>query len=106
MFEPWILFILAAISCASGFAWLALSMNVHWQQVMHSTNTPSEKTRTRLRVSGALALLITGILCFSADRPSMAVLVWLMLSAVTAPSISMLLAWRPKLLRVFWPAKV
>lgn len=105
MFEPWVLFILAAISCATGFAWLALSMNVHWQQVMHSANTPSEKTRTSLRVLGTLALLITGILCFTADRPSMAILVWLMLSAATAPSISMLLAWRPKLLRVFWPAK-
>ena len=45
MIEPWILLILAAISCTAGFAWLALSINVHWQQVMHSANTPDEKTR-------------------------------------------------------------
>lgn len=103
MTEPWILLILAAISCTAGFAWLALSINVHWQQVMHSANTPDEKTRITLRVLGYLALLITGILCFIADRPSMAVLVWIMLLAASAPSIGMLLAWKPRLLRVFWP---
>ncbi len=103
MLEPWILFILAAMSCAFGFAWLALSMNVHWQHVMRST--PSTKTRITLRVLGAVALLATGILCFIADRPSMAILVWLMLSAASAPSISMLLAWRPDLLRYVCPIK-
>jgi hypothetical protein len=102
MIEPWIALILAACSCVLGFIWLALSINVHWQQVMHSANTPSEKTRITLRLLGAVALLMTGILCFIADRPSMAVLVWLMLIATGAPLVGMLLAWRPQVLRVFW----
>jgi hypothetical protein len=38
-----------------------------------------------------------------ADRASMAVLVWLMLLAGTAPLIAFTLAWRPQLLRLLWP---
>lgn len=106
MFEPWIVLILAAISCLVGFAWLALAMNVHWQQVMETGSTPSTQTRKTLRILGSLGLLVSAILCFVADRPSMAVLVWLMLLAVGAPSVGMVLAWRPRLLRVFWPASV
>lgn len=103
MFEPWIVLILAAISCLVGFAWLALAINVHWQQVMETGSTPSAQTCKTLRIMGSLGLLVSAVLCFVADRPSMAVLVWLMFLASFAPLIGMLLAWRPQWLRIVWP---
>ena len=102
MVEPWIVLILAVISCFAGFVWLALAMNAHWQQV-HGLSAPNAKTRKTLRLLGGVGLLASAVLCFIADRPSMAALVWLMLLAASAPSVGMLLAWRPKLLRIFWP---
>lgn len=106
MVEPWIALILAALSCFAGFAWLALAMNVHWQQVMATGSAPSAPVRKILRVLGWLGLLVSAMFCFIADRPSMAALVWLMLLAACAPSIGMLLAWRPQLLRIFWPPTI
>lgn len=103
MFEPWIALILAAISCLVGFAWLALAMNVHWQQVMENGTLPNAATRKTLRILGSLGLLVSAVLCFVADRPSMAVLVWLMLLAAAAPSVGMLLARHPRALRILWP---
>lgn len=105
MFEPWIALVLAALSCWVGFAWLALAMNAHWQQVMGVGSTPSTHTRKTLRILGSLGLLVSAVLCFVADRPSMAVLVWLMLLAAAAPSIGILLAWRPQTLQWVWPVK-
>jgi len=49
------------------------------------------------------SLLISALLCFQADRPSMAILVWLMLLAGSAPVIAVMLAYKPRLLRVLWP---
>jgi hypothetical protein len=105
MVEPWIALILAALSCFAGFVWLALAMNTHWQQVM-DTSAPSTQVRTSLRLLGSLGLLVSAVLSFVADHPSMAVLVWLMLIAAGAPLVGMLLAWRPQLLRIFWPRAV
>ena len=104
MFEPWIVLILAGISCLVGFAWLALAMNAHWQQVM-GTSAPSTQVRIKLRLLGGLGLLLSTVLCFIADRPSMAVLVWIMFLAAAAPSVGMLLSWRPQLLRMVWPSR-
>lgn len=101
MVEPWLLFILATLSCFAGFVWLALAMNTHWQQVMNSS-APSAQVRIMLRLLGSLGLLVSAVLCFVADGPSMAVLVWLMLIAAGAPAVGMLLAWRPQVLRAFW----
>lgn len=100
MSEPWIALILAAISCLVGLGWLALAMNVHWQQVMETSSTLSAQKRKTLRILGSVGLLVSAVFCFAADRPSMAVLVWLMLLAASAPSIGMLLAWRPQWLRI------
>jgi hypothetical protein len=105
MFEPAIALILAAISSLLGFAWLALAMPVHWQQVMSTSTAPHAISRNTLRVLGALGLLVSAVCCFIADRPSMAVLVWLMLLAAAAPTIGMLLAWRPQWLRLLIATK-
>lgn len=104
MFEPWIVLILAGISCLVGFAWLALAMNAHWQQVM-GTSAPSTQVRIKLRLLGSLGLFLSAVLCFIADRPSMAVLVWIMFLAAAAPSVGMLLSWRPQLLRMVWSSR-
>ena len=60
-------------------------------------------TRRLLRTLGASALVASAALCFLADRPSMAMLVWLMLLSAAATGVALVLAWRPAALRVFWP---
>lgn len=104
MVDHWIALLLAGLSCFLGFAWLALGMNAHWQQVMGSS-APAAQTRSTLRGLGSLGLLLSVVLCFMTDRPSMAILVWLMLLAACAPSVGMVLAWRPRWLRLLWPAR-
>lgn len=104
MVEPWIALILACISSLMGFAWFALAMNSHWQQVM-KTGSPNAHVRKTLRILGCLGLLLSAVFCSLADRPSMAFLVWIMLLAAAAPAIGMLLAWRPHLLRIVWPVE-
>ncbi len=101
MVESWILLCLAAISCLAGMAWLALAMEPHWKAV-HQASSAVRPARL-LRQLGCIGLGVSAVFCFMADRPSMAVLVWVLLLAASAPSIGMVLAWRPQLLRAFWP---
>ena len=101
MVESWILLIFAVLLGFSGFTWLALAMDVHWTRVQAGRN--SAHPVKVLRIMGWVGLLVSATLCFMADRPSMAVLVWIMLLAATAPSVVMVLSWRPQLLRLFWP---
>lgn len=90
--------LIAATALAlSGMAWLALAMEVHWGQVVHRPAIPA--TRQRLRGLGAVALLLSLLACLAADRPSMAVLVWIMLLAGSAIAVAMTLSWRPRWLR-------
>ena len=70
----WLL--LAAALSFSGMAWLALAMEVHWGQVMHRPADQAQTTRRGLRGAGAAALGLSLLACLSADRPSMAALVW------------------------------
>ena len=84
----------AALSLA-GMGWLALAMEVHWGQVMHRPAEAAAPTRRLLRALGVLALPLSLLACLMADRPSMAVLVWVMLLAGSAAAIAMALARRP-----------
>lgn len=84
----------AAAAAVLGFAWLALAMDAHWKQVFGPAE-PSAAARRALRVLGTTALLASLGLCLLADRPSMAVLVWVMLLAAGAALVAMTLAWRP-----------
>ncbi|WP_180126714.1 DUF3325 family protein [Rhodoferax sp. BLA1] len=86
-----------------GMAWLALAMEVHWGQVMHQPAEAATGTRKLLRVLGALALPLSLLACLMANRPSMTVLVWVMLLTGSAASVAMLLARRPSMLRYLWP---
>jgi hypothetical protein len=85
-----------------GLGWLALAMDTHWQQA-RGPGIPCASTRRLLRVLGAMALTLSLWACFLADHPTMAPLVWIMGLAVSAASIAMILAWRPRLLAVLWP---
>jgi hypothetical protein len=87
-----------------GFAWLALAMDTHWEQV-HGQTGPASPTRQRLRVLGSLLLAASLALCLLADHASMAVLVWAMLLAGGAVLIAFALSWRPQCLRLLWPGR-
>jgi hypothetical protein len=99
-FANWLLAAAAALTVL-GLGWLALAMDVHWEQV-HGQAGPQARTQTRLRRLGSLLLAASLMLCLAADHPSMAVLVWAMLLAGAAVLIAMTLAWRPHSLRVLW----
>lgn len=92
----------AALSLA-GMVWLALAMDVHWGQVMHRPTEVAASTRRMLRGLGVLALLLSLLACLMADRPSMAILVWVMLLAGCAVAVAMVLACKPSLLRMLCP---
>jgi hypothetical protein len=92
----------AALSLV-GMGWLALAMEAHWRQVMHRPAEAAAHTRRVLRALGLLALPLALLACLMADRPSMAVLVWVMLLAGSAAAVAMLLARLPWTLRACWP---
>lgn len=95
----------AAAMALAGMGWLALGMEVHWGQAMHQPAEAATGTRRLLRRLGAAALAASLLACLKADRPSMAVLVWVMLLAGSALVIAMLLARRPRLLALAWPVR-
>ena len=88
---------LALAACFLGLAWLALAMDVHWQQVRGS-GAPAPGTARLLRILGGLALAASFVLCFVADHASMAPLVWVMALAGSALIVAFTLAWKPRLL--------
>lgn len=83
------------LAAVLGMGWLALAMDVHWQQVRASDAQPSRKF---LRALGHTALAGSLLLCLAADPATMAVLVWMMLLAVSAITIAFVLSVRPRLL--------
>lgn len=91
---------LAALFAVVGMGWLALSLEVHWRQLFGRQAALSAITAKGLRVAGSAGLLLSATLCFIADRPSMAVLVWFMLQAAAITSVALLLAWRAHWLKI------
>lgn len=90
---------LAALCAVAGMGWLALSLEVHWRQVVGRDAVLCGGATARLRRAGGLALVLCAVCCFIADRPSMAVLVWWMLLAGAGLLIAQALAWRAHWLR-------
>jgi uncharacterized membrane protein len=89
------LLVLAALCSLAGMAAFALAMPTHWAQVAGARAPLSPAAQARLRQTGALALAASLGLCLVADHPSMAVLVWVMLLAVSAAGVAMWLSRRP-----------
>lgn len=91
--------IAAAALTLAGMGWLALAMEVHWWQVMHRPAEAATSTRRFLRALGTAALPLSLLACLMADRPSMAVLVWVMLLAGSAVAVALLLSYQPHTMR-------
>lgn len=85
----------ALLCCTAGFAWLALSMESHWEQVRGSQPLP-RSTAVALRVLGGAALAGALLLCLSVDHASMAALVWVMSLAGAALVVAFIFSWRPR----------
>ena len=96
---PEALFLLLAIAAnITGLGWLALAMDVHWEQVF-GTVPASRRTVRLLRVVGVAGLAISLLLCLRVDHASMALLVWFMTLAGGALAIAFTLSWRARWLR-------
>ncbi|MET0335737.1 MAG: DUF3325 domain-containing protein [Rhizobacter sp.] len=91
---------LAALASLAGFGWLALAMEVHWEQVQGRHAERSPAVVKRLRVCGVLGLVASLVLCLWVDHASMASLVWVMLLAAAAATIAFALTWRAQWLRL------
>lgn len=92
---------LAGIACFLGLSALALAMKTHWQQVFVVPFTPL--MQKCLRVFGVAAVALSAFFCGRADHPSMAVLVWLMLLALSAFVVALLLNRWPAVFRLIFP---
>lgn len=91
-------FTIALAGCVAGMGWLALAMEVHWQQVC--ARPLSRHAAVVLRVLGALALGASLLACFWVDHATMAPLVWVMAIAGAALLVAFTLSWRPRWLGV------
>ncbi|WP_353091060.1 DUF3325 domain-containing protein [Methylibium sp.] len=93
---------LALLCCTAGFAWLALSMESHWEQV-RGAQPLARRTVIALRVLGSAALLGSLLLCLRVDHASMAALVWVMSLAGAALIVAFTFAWRPRWMAALLP---
>jgi hypothetical protein len=91
-----VLLVAALLVTELGMGWLALAMDVHWKQVHAGARSP--RSATVLGTVGTAALAASLTLCLLADTATMAVLVWMMLLAVSAATIAFVLSTRPRLL--------
>jgi len=97
-----LLLAVAALCAFVGMAWLALAMDVHWEQV--TRGTAGRGVVLTLRLLGALALVASLAVCLAVDHVSMASLVWIMCLAASALLVTFTLATRPRWLAplVMW----
>lgn len=70
----------------AGFAWLALAMDVHWQQV-RAEALPARSTKHGLRILGGVAIAVSLRLCLAVDHATMASLVWFMILTASALTV-------------------
>lgn len=92
-----LLLVAALLATQLGMGWLALAMEVHWQQVRDS-NTRPPRMITILKTLGYAGLASALLLCLAADTATMAVLVWMMLLAISSITIAFVLSMRPSIL--------
>lgn len=88
-------FTIALAASVAGMGWLALAMQVHWEQV-RGAQALSRRTVVVLRALGVLALAGSLLICFSVDHATMAPLVWVMSLAGAALAVAFTLSWRPR----------
>ena len=93
-----LLLTLALAVCTLGMAWLALAMEVHWQQVRGPGEPPRAGVVRALRVLGYGAIGTSLLICLRVDHATMAALVWVMAIAGAALAVAFTLSWRPGVL--------
>jgi len=81
------LHLLSLVAAAAGMAACALSMDVHWRQVL-GARPQTRAARVASRTAGAALLGLSFGLCAMADPFSMALLVWPMLLGVAAAAVA------------------
>lgn len=91
----------ALLFSVAGMGWLALSMQMHAQQVWGGM--PTSMASRVLRWIGTAGLAAALGLCLIVDHASMAVLVWVMALAGASLLIAFTLAWHPRWLRALAP---
>lgn len=96
------LLLAAFLASVAGMAWLALAMDVHWEQVHGDAPQPAATVR-RLRLQGAAALAASLGLCLAVDHASMAALVWVMTLTAAALTVTFTLTQRAHWLRGLHP---
>ncbi len=99
--HEWMHWLLAPFLAHAGMVWLALAMPTHWQQVRQTPTEPSTWITLGLRFLAVLALSLSLLTCLWLDHPSMAVLVWVMWLSVAAVVVTLGLAWRPQVWRLW-----
>jgi len=88
-----LLLLLAVAANIAGLGWLALAMDVHWEQAFGAV-PPPRGTVVLLRVLGVSGLVVSLLLCLAVDHASMAALVWFMTLAGAALTIAFTAAWK------------
>jgi len=99
--HPVLLLVCAVLVSLASMTWLALSMQVHAQQVWGTV--PSAGTSRVLRGLGAIGIVIALVLCLAVDHATMATLVWVMLATGSALLVAFTLSWQPQRLRLLAP---
>lgn len=88
-----VLLLLAVAANVAGLGWLALAMDVHWEQALGPV--PASRGTVRLlRMLGVSGLAASLLLCLAVDHASMAALVWFMTLAGAALVIAFTASWK------------
>jgi hypothetical protein len=86
---------LAFVCSFAGMAALALALKPHWDEARAPHPYPMSGVRA-LRGFGAVALALSLALCLVAEHPSLASLIWMMASTISALIVAFVLAYRPR----------
>lgn len=88
------MYLMACLSQLAGMLALAVSLEAHWRQ-LGLQSLPGPRRARALRTVGTAAQLLGLLLCLRVDPPSIAVLVWCMLLALTGLLVSALFSYAP-----------
>lgn len=90
--------LLAAVFCYMAWAFVILTMSRHWETV----KTPTVVRNASPLALRSMALLQWGaalVLCLVRDDSSFGLLMWLVMTSISAHAVVMTLTWAPELLR-------
>lgn len=93
------LLLLAVFGCAfTGLAWLALSQDRHWRA--GRGGTPARARIRRLRLGGALWLLLSLVWALLRDAAHFGIPLWVMVLVASGFAVALALTWKPRFIEV------